>query len=343
MSAERAPEPREATASEHPEPAAPAEATAPTDGEGKPTPTTPEATQAAPPAEATADSDKAAPVATSTDTDVAATPATGTDKSTDEATVAVPAAAAATSAEPTPVQAADATVSAPEPAPEPKEDPRLAELETLRGQRNELAEKLLRTAADFDNYRKRTRRELEDAKLRGRDETLRDLLPVFDNLERAVTAAGGASEATAVLEGVRMVLKLFEDIVQRMGLERVGAVGTRFDPAVHEALQQQETDAHPPGTVITEVSPGYVFGKRLLRAALVIVARKPSEPRAPSSAETIPAAAPSDAPPVPAAEPEPAAPTQTATTSASESATASDSTTAGPGEDDGSIPGEDAP
>ena len=84
----------------------------------------------------------------------------------------------------------------------------------------------------------------------------------------------------SVLDGVRMVLKLFEDTAERVGLERVPSVGERFDPAVHEAIQQQETDAQAPGTIITEVVAGYRFGQRLVRPAMVVVARKPSEPKA---------------------------------------------------------------
>jgi molecular chaperone GrpE len=73
-----------------------------------------------------------------------------------------------------------------------------------------------------------------------------------------------------------MVLKLFEDTAERMGLTRIKALGERFDPAVHEAIQQQETDAHPPGVILAEIVPGYSFGQRLLRAAMVVVARKPA-------------------------------------------------------------------
>lgn len=156
-------------------------------------------------------------------------------------------------------------------------DPREAELAALKKERTDLGERLLRTAADFDNFRKRSRREIDEARLRGKDDALRELLPVFDNLERAVRASGDASDAGAVLEGVRMVLKLFEDTTQRMGLIRVPTTGERFDPAVHEAIQQAESSEHAPGTIIAEIAPGYLFGKRLLRAAMVIVARPPTE------------------------------------------------------------------
>jgi molecular chaperone GrpE len=149
-------------------------------------------------------------------------------------------------------------------------------LEAVTAERDQMRDQLLRTAADFDNYRKRTRRDVEDAKIRGRDDAVKDILPVFDNLERAVAAATSAQTIESVVEGVKMVLKLFEDTCERMGLTRVKTVGERFDPAVHEAIQQQETDAHPPGTILNEIMPGYMVGARLLRAAMVVVARKPS-------------------------------------------------------------------
>jgi molecular chaperone GrpE len=151
-----------------------------------------------------------------------------------------------------------------------------APLEAVTAERDQIRDQLLRTAADFDNYRKRTRRDVEDAKIRGRDDAVKDILPVFDNLERAVAAATSAQTIESVVEGVKMVLKLFEDTCERMGLTRVKTVGERFDPAVHEAIQQQETDAHPPGTILNEIMPGYMVGARLLRAAMVVVARKPS-------------------------------------------------------------------
>jgi molecular chaperone GrpE len=152
-------------------------------------------------------------------------------------------------------------------------------LEQMTAERDRFKDQLLRTAADFDNFRKRAKRDVDEARQRGKDDVVRDLLPVFDNLERAVQTAEGASDLRSVIEGVRMVLKLFEDTAERTGLERVKSLGERFDPAVHEAIQQQETDAQPPGTIIAEITPGYRFGQRLLRPALVVVARKPSEPK----------------------------------------------------------------
>jgi molecular chaperone GrpE len=165
-----------------------------------------------------------------------------------------------------------------------------SERELLTAERDKLREQLLRTAADFDNFRKRTRRDLEDARVRGKDELVRELLPVFDNLELAVSTAAGASDIKSVVDGVRMVLKLFEDSIERVGLTRIKCVGERFDPAVHEALQQIDTAAFPPGTIVNEIAAGYRFGERLVRPARVIVARKPPDP-APDSAQAAPTGA----------------------------------------------------
>lgn len=159
------------------------------------------------------------------------------------------------------------------------EDP----LAAVSAERDRMRDQLLRTTADFDNFRKRSRREIEDAKARGKDDTIRDFLPIFDNLERAVTAAEGMPDVGSVVEGVKMVLRLFEDTAQRMGLTRTAGVGERFDPNVHEAIQQQETDELPAGTIVAEVAPGYLVGERLLRAGMVVVAR-PKKVEAPEDA-----------------------------------------------------------
>jgi molecular chaperone GrpE len=131
----------------------------------------------------------------------------------------------------------------------------------------------LRAAADFDNFRKRTRREIEEARRGGREDVLKALLPVFDNLERALQSAQRSSDVKAMSDGLSMVQRQFIDALGREGIARVATVGSPFDPMVHEAIQQVETDEHSPGTIIAEVQPGYMQGERLLRAAMVVVAR----------------------------------------------------------------------
>jgi molecular chaperone GrpE len=136
-----------------------------------------------------------------------------------------------------------------------------------------LRDQLIRTAADFDNYRKRTRREAVEAEQRGREAFLKEILPVFDNLERAVSHAEVATDIQSLLNGIQMVKRQFTDTLARQGIERVATVGAQFDPAVHEAIQHLETDDQPPGTVANEIQGGYIVHKRLIRPALVVVAK----------------------------------------------------------------------
>ena len=154
-----------------------------------------------------------------------------------------------------------------------------AEPEAVAAERDKLKDQVLRIAADFDNFRKRSRRDLEESRLKGNEDAIREFLPVFDNLSRAIGAYDTAKNADSIVEGVRMVLKMFDDVSERIGLQRLPAIGQRFDPAVHDAIQQVETDQYPPGTVVTEVNPGYRFRQRLLRPSIVIVARAPTRKR----------------------------------------------------------------
>jgi molecular chaperone GrpE len=157
------------------------------------------------------------------------------------------------------------------PAPEAEIDP----LEAARAESKRLRDQLLRTAADFDNFKKRSRKETQDAERRAREDFLRDLLPVFDNLERAALHAESATDLKALGDGIGMVVRMFVDTLARLGVERVQAVGQPFDPALHEAVQQLETTEHPPGSVAAEVQPGYRMGDRLVRPAMVVVAKPP--------------------------------------------------------------------
>lgn len=140
-----------------------------------------------------------------------------------------------------------------------------------------MKESWVRTAADFDNFRKRVRREMEDAKRESRERLLKAVLPVFDNLERAIQSALRSADVKAVAEGLSMVQRQFVDALGREGIGRVTTVGHPFDPSVHEAIQQVETSDHAAGTVIAEVQPGYTQGDRLLRPAMVVVAKAKSE------------------------------------------------------------------
>lgn len=151
-------------------------------------------------------------------------------------------------------------------------------LEVALSEAARLKDQLLRTAADFDNFRKRSRRETADAERKGRDDLLKELLPVFDNLERATalgTAADG-SDLRGILDGIELVMRQFRDTLGRLGVERIVAIGQPFDPALHEAIQHLETADFAPGCVAAEVQSGYRQGERVIRPALVVVAKPPS-------------------------------------------------------------------
>lgn len=156
------------------------------------------------------------------------------------------------------------------------EEEELSELDKAHAERDRMREQLLRIAADFDNFRKRSRKEIEEVRRRTIEDTLREVLPIVDNLERAADAMTDATEVSAVADGVHMVLRGFEDIASRLGLKRVPAVGQQFDPTCHDAMQQEETAEHAPGTIISEIVPGYYLGERLLRPAMVVVAKPPT-------------------------------------------------------------------
>lgn len=148
-------------------------------------------------------------------------------------------------------------------------------------------DRLLRLAADFDNYRKRSRRELDEARRFGIENLLRDLLPVVDNLLRAIAAetdaVADADEASKnpLLEGIRMVHKQFSDVLDQHGVRGFDSVGTVFDPELHEALSQAPSDEHEPGSVIAEHERGYMIHDRLLRPARVVVAMPQAEEASP--------------------------------------------------------------
>lgn len=172
----------------------------------------------------------------------------------------------------------DATNAAATPEAPAAPDPVAA----ANAERDKMKEQLLRTLADFDNYRKRTHREKQDEYRRGKEDVLRDLLPVFDNLERASSSARPDADVAAIAKGVQMVIKLFEDTLTRIGAKRVVAVGAPFDPNVHEAIAQVESD-HAAGTVAQELVAGYQLGDRLLRPAMVAVSKGPAAAPPPDS------------------------------------------------------------
>jgi len=134
----------------------------------------------------------------------------------------------------------------------------------------------LRTRADLENYRKRAQREKEDLGRFANENLLREMLPVLDNLERAVAHARETGGDGSLLEGVEMTLSQLRKVFERSGVTPVEAVGKPFDPSCHEAMGQLESDELPPGSVIQELQKGYLLNQRLLRPAMVMVSKAPA-------------------------------------------------------------------
>lgn len=181
------------------------------------------------------------------------------------------------------VPASSAPASVPASAPVSSARPVVDPLVEAKAEAARTRDQLLRTAADFDNFRKRTRRELEDASRRGKESALKELLPVFDNLERAAAHSDATPDAKSVADGLRMVMKQFASTLDRLGVTRVQSVGQPFDPALHEAIQHLESAEHAAGIVLAEVLGGYLIGEHLLRAAMVVVSKGKT-----AEAETVP-------------------------------------------------------
>lgn len=156
-----------------------------------------------------------------------------------------------------------------------------AKVEQLEGELAATKDRWLRAMADLENYKKRVKREVEEAQLRTTQQLLPSFLPVMDNLERALEiaepAALNASDDNAknveqVVTGLKMVATEFMSALTKHGIEAVPSVGTPFDPSMHDALQQFDSPDYPPGVIIREFEKGYRLGNRLIRPARVIVA-----------------------------------------------------------------------
>ena len=144
---------------------------------------------------------------------------------------------------------------------------------TLENEKREVHDRFLRLAAEFENWKKRARREQDEAATRGREALLKELLPALDNLERALQAA---PEKDPVAVGVRLVDKQVMSALEKFEVKRFSALGQPFDPNMHEAIQQVESSDVAPGSVAKEFAQGYTVAGRLLRAAMVGVAKAPA-------------------------------------------------------------------
>ena len=160
------------------------------------------------------------------------------------------------------------------------------ELEAVEKEKKNHYERLLRSVADMENLRKRTRKDVEDSKIDARSKAIKEILPVIDNLDRALTHAEQTTDDTAgIIDGVKLVLRQFQQALDRLDVRPVDAKGKPFDPNIHEAVSQAPSDDVPPGSCLEVLQRGYTIGDRLLRPSLVVVAQAPPAEPAPEEAE----------------------------------------------------------
>jgi molecular chaperone GrpE len=154
----------------------------------------------------------------------------------------------------------------------------LTELKERAAKAEENWERLLRTAADFENFRKRAAREKQEAIRYANEGLLQKLVPVLDSLDMALAAAqtAGPKAGESLQAGISMIFQQLKGVLAEAGLEEVDAVGKPFDPNLHEALAQKETPDAPEGQVVEQHRKGYKLRERLLRPASVVVAKPPA-------------------------------------------------------------------
>jgi molecular chaperone GrpE len=149
------------------------------------------------------------------------------------------------------------------------------QLEAKAKEANQNHDRYLRQVAELENFKRRINREKDDAIRFANEALVKDLLPIVDNLERAVTHAKGGGNGKPLVEGVEMVLRGLFDTLAKHGVVQISAVGQPFDPGKHEAMAQVESATDQPNTVVEEYHKGYLLRDRLLRPSLVSVAKAP--------------------------------------------------------------------
>jgi molecular chaperone GrpE len=177
-----------------------------------------------------------------------------------------------------PAQAAEQDITQPEPSVDPVMELQ-QQLQQIQAKADENRDLYLRTAAELDNVRKRAERDATAARKYGVEKLASDLLAVRDSLELGLAAAADDNaEIKAVVEGMELTLKLLTDVLERYGVTLVNPAGEAFNPDFHQAMTAQASADHPPNTIIQVLQKGYRLQDRLLRPALVVVAKAPASP-----------------------------------------------------------------
>ena len=171
-----------------------------------------------------------------------------------------------------------------------------ADLDGLQAELEEAQNRALRSSAELENYRRRANRQMEEERRYANLDLLRELLPIWDNMGRAVDAAKKAGEADALLEGFKMVCAQLENVFERVHCVKIDAEGEAFDPNLHEAISQMPSADHPSGTVLYVTQIGFRLHDRVVRPCQVVVSAAPPEAEPAERGSTEEATADDDSP-----------------------------------------------
>lgn len=152
-----------------------------------------------------------------------------------------------------------------------------AKLEEKKKEAESNFDRLIRLQAEFENYKKRVWKEQQEYFKYSQESLMKDLLPIIDNLDRAIKAAQKSSNTQALLEGVQLIHTQIKDILSKWELKEIEATGQLFDPSRHEALMVVESDTHQENYIVEEIEKGYLLKDRIIRPSKVIVAKKKNE------------------------------------------------------------------
>lgn len=148
-----------------------------------------------------------------------------------------------------------------------------ARLETAQKKANKNYDSFLRVSAEFENYKKRSTREMNDFRKFANESLVKDLLPVVDNLERALDSSGSNEKTDSITEGIELTLKEILNMLDRFGVKPIEALGKNFDPCFHQAVLQEEAGDQTENTVLKEFQKGYMLHDRLIRPSMVVVSK----------------------------------------------------------------------
>ena len=147
------------------------------------------------------------------------------------------------------------------------------ELNDAESQTQIAIDKMMRLAADFDNYKKRNAKEYENIRKYAAENIIKELIPIVDNFERAIESANESKDVNSLLGGIKLILNQMMNLLEKEGVIRIKAVGEIFDPNIHEAVMHIASDEYPENVVMQELQKGYILRDRVIRPAMVAVSK----------------------------------------------------------------------